>query len=73
MYWLQLTQATTGATVYVNMEHVAVISPSRVGGSNLILVVTETHPRGGRDAARSVTVQETTEEIMDMISRTDEP
>ncbi|HZU87866.1 MAG TPA: hypothetical protein VE993_01280 [Stellaceae bacterium] len=36
VYWLQLTQANTGAKIYVNMEHVIVIAPSKTGGANLM-------------------------------------
>lgn len=69
MYWLQLTQANTGAKIYVNMEQVIVIAPSRTGGANLVLPVTETAQRTGRDTARILPVRETQETIMEMMSR----
>ena len=72
MYWLRLTQANTGATVYVNMERVIVIAPNRAGGANLMLMVTETVEKTGRETARIFPVRETQEQIVDMLSRHDE-
>ncbi|MGH7100020.1 MAG: hypothetical protein ACREE4_20545 [Stellaceae bacterium] len=69
MYWLQLTQANTGAKLYVNMEQVIVIAPSQTGGANLVLPVSETAQKTGRQAARILPVRETQEMIVDMMSR----
>jgi hypothetical protein len=72
VYWLQLTQANTGAKIYVNMEQVIVIAPSRTGGANLVLPVSETTQKTARQAARILPVRETQEMIMDMMSRGDD-
>ena len=69
MYWLQLTQANTGAKLYVNMEQVVVIAPSRTGGANLVLPVSETPQSTGRQTARILPVRETQEMIMNMMSQ----
>jgi hypothetical protein len=68
VYWLQLTQANTGAKIYVNMEHVIVIAPSKTGGANLVLTVSETTQKTGRQAARIVPVRESQETIVEMMS-----
>ena len=72
MYWLQLTQANTGAKIYVNMEQVIVIAPSRTGGANLVLPVSETVQKTGREGARILPVSESQETIMEMMSRGEE-
>lgn len=66
---MQLTQANTGAKIYVNMEHVIVIAPSKTGGANLMLTVSETTQKTGRQTARIVPVRESQELIVDMMSR----
>ena len=71
MYWLQLTQASTGSKIYVNMELVVIVAPSRAGGASLVLTVNETVQKAERTAARIVPVRETQEEIMEMMSRGD--
>jgi hypothetical protein len=72
VYWLQLTQANTGAKIYVNMEQVIVIAPSRTGGANLVLPVSETGQKSARQVARILPVRETQEMIVEMMSRTSE-
>lgn len=72
MYWLQLTHANTGAKLYVNMEQVIVIAPSRTGGANLVLPVSETLQKTGRQTARILPVRETQEMIAEMMSRGEE-
>jgi hypothetical protein len=69
MHWLQLTQANTGVRIHVNMDRVIVIAPSRTGGSNLMLTVTETAPRGSKIAARILPIRESPDEIMAMVAR----
>lgn len=69
MYWLQLTHAHTGAKLYVNMEQVIVIAPSRTGGANLVLPVSETEQKTQRQAARILPVRESQEMIAEMMSQ----
>ena len=69
MHWLQLTQAATGARIHVNMDCVILVAPSRTGGSNLMLTATETAPRGGKIAARILSIHESPDEIMAMVAR----
>jgi hypothetical protein len=69
MHWLQLTQANTGVRIHVNMDRVVVVAPSRTGGSNLMLTVNETAPRGGKIAARILPIRESPEEIMAMVAQ----
>ncbi len=64
MKWIELTQASTGVEVYVNMEKVVMIARSRSGGTNLMLSFIEATKPGGREAARIISVLESSEEIM---------
>jgi transcription termination factor Rho len=69
MYWLQLTQARTGAKIYVNMELVMIIAPNKAGGSSLVLSVAEAAAEGKKMTSRIVQVLEEQEEIMEMFNR----
>lgn len=72
MFWVQLTQATTGAKIYVNMEQVLVVAPSKTGGANLVLPVSETAQKGTRQAARILPVRESQEIIMNLMSQAEQ-
>ena len=50
MHWLQLTQAQTGATIYVNMRLVILVAPNKTGGAALVTIVRE------KESARVVPV-----------------
>jgi hypothetical protein len=67
MHWVQLTQANTGVSIYVNMELVVVVVPNRRGGSNLMLTVRETSQRSGKETARIIPVQESQAEVMKLV------
>jgi hypothetical protein len=67
MHWVQLTQANTGVKMFVNMELVVLIIPSRRGGANLMLTVREPSQKSGKDSARIVPVMETQDEVMALI------
>lgn len=69
MFWLQLTQARTGAKIYVNMDLVTIIAPSKTGGSSLVLAVAETASEGSKLVSRTVQVAEAQEVIMEMFNR----
>ena len=69
MNWIQLTQSSTGAEIYVNMTNVVMIAPSRAGGSNLMLAFTEAMKATGRETARTISVIESSEEIMQKLKR----
>jgi hypothetical protein len=62
MHWLQLTQAQTGAKIYVNMSQVILVAPSKTGGSALLTTVLE------KESARVIPVQESPQEIMDRLN-----
>jgi hypothetical protein len=62
MHWLQLTQAQTGATIYVNMSLVILVAPNKTGGAALVTSVRE------KESARIVPVLESPQEIMDMLN-----
>ena len=51
------------------MEQVIVIAPSRTGGANLVLPVSETDQKTTRQAARILPVRESQEMIVEMMSR----
>ncbi len=68
MHWVQLTQANTGVKIYVNMELVVLIVPSRRGGANLMLTVREPSQKSGKDSARIIPVMETQDEVMAMVA-----
>jgi hypothetical protein len=70
MHWVQLTQANTGVKMFVNMELVVLIIPSRRGGANLMLTVREPSQKSGKDSARIVPVMETQDEVMALIRAT---
>jgi hypothetical protein len=61
MQWLQLTQATTGVKLYVNMSLVVLIAPSKTGGASLVAAVRE------KESARIIPVQESPEDVMEML------
>lgn len=63
MRWLQLTQANTGVTIYVNMDLVVVVAPSKTGGSALLTTAQE------KEAARIVPVKEAPGEIAAMLHK----
>jgi hypothetical protein len=62
MHWLQLTQAQTGATIYVNMDLVILIAPSKTGGTALVTSVRE------KESARIVPVLEDPQTIIAMLN-----
>ena len=62
MHWLQLTQAQTGATIYVNMRLVILVAPSKTGGASLVTSVRE------KETARVVPVLESPQDIMGMLN-----
>ena len=63
MHWLQLTQAQTGATIYVNIKiSVILIAPSKTGGTALVTSVRE------KESARIVPVLEDPQTIMAMLN-----
>jgi hypothetical protein len=64
MYWVELTQANTGATIHVNMDLVVLVAPSRQGGANLMLTVREPSQKSGRETARIIPVRESQVEVM---------
>ena len=64
MKWIQLTQASTGVEVQVNMDNVVMIARNRTGGANLMLSFIEATKPGGREAARIISVLESSDEIM---------
>ena len=67
MHWVQLTQANTGVKIYVNMELVVLVVPSRRGGANLMLTVREP-TKSGRDSARIIPVLETQDDVMALVA-----
>jgi hypothetical protein len=67
MYWVELTQANTGVKLYVNMELVVLVAPSRRGGANLMLTVREPSAKSGKDSARLIPVVETQAEVMTLL------
>jgi hypothetical protein len=68
MHWIQVTQANTGVKLYVNMELVVLVAPSRKGGANLMLTVREQSSTSGKDTARLIPVVETQSEVMALVS-----
>ena len=68
MHWIEVTQANTGVKLYVNMELVVVVAPSRRGGANLMLTVREQSPKSGKDTARLIPVTETQLEVMALVA-----
>lgn len=62
MHWLQLTQASTGVTIHVNMALVILIAPSKTGGSALVTSVLE------KESARLIPVLESPQQIADMLN-----
>ena len=62
MHWLQLTQARTGAKIYVNMRLVILVAPNKTGGAALVTSVRE------KESARVVPVLENPQQIMDMLN-----
>jgi len=67
MHWVQLTQANTGVKIHVNMDLVVLVAPSRRGGANLMLTVREPRPKGGKDTARIIPVQENQAQVMQLL------
>ena len=61
MRWLQLTQANTGVKVFVNMELVVLIAPTKTGGSALVTNVME------KETARVVPVTEAPQRLMELL------
>jgi hypothetical protein len=61
MQWLQLTQANTGAKIYVNMNLVVLIAPNKTGGAALVTTVLE------KESARIIPVQESPATVVAML------
>ena len=64
MRFTRLTQANTGVTIFVNMDQVVVIAPSKNGGSVLLTSAIE------KDSARLVPVREAPADIMALLEST---
>ena len=62
MKWLQLTQANTGVKVYVNVNLVVLIAPTKTGGAALVTSVRE------KESARIIPVQESPDTVIQMIN-----
>ena len=63
MRFLRLTQANTGVTIYVNMDQVVVVAPSKTGGTVLLTTALE------KESARIVPVKEAPDEVMALLNR----
>lgn len=63
MHFVQLTQANTGATIYVNMEQVVVVAPNKTGGTVLLTTALE------KESARVVPVKEAPQDVLALIEK----
>jgi len=61
MHFVQLTQANTGVTIYVNMEQV--VAPNKTGGTVLLTTALE------KESARVVPVKEAPQDVMALIEK----
>ncbi len=63
MHFVQLTQANTGVTIYVNMEQVVVVAPNKTGGTVLLTTALE------KESARVVPVKEAPQDVLALIEK----
>ena len=61
MRFLSLTQANTGVTIFVNMDQIVVVAPSKTGGAVLLTTAMD------KETARVVPVKESPQDVMALL------
>ena len=61
MRFLPLTQANTGMTIFVNMDQVVVVAPSKTGGAVLLTTAMD------KETARIVPVKESPQDVLALL------